>query len=81
MISSLGIFMATSVLAFAGFAEGAKPGQVPDEVLRTLGMANIPLIVGLYGVAVALLFAYNIDRSKHDANLATLRDRKIATET
>lgn len=81
MISSLGIFMATSVLAFAGFAEGAKPGQVPDEVLRTLGMAYIPLIVGLYGVAVALLFAYNIDRSKHDANLATLRDRKIATET
>jgi hypothetical protein len=44
-------------------------------------MAYIPLIVGLYGVAVALLFAYNIDRSKHDANLATLRDRKIATET
>ncbi|MBL8770942.1 MAG: MFS transporter [Phenylobacterium sp.] len=75
MISGMGVFIATGVLAFVGFPEKAERGQVPEEALYGLGLAYIPIIVGLYGSAILLLFAYNITRQKHEANLAKLAER------
>ena len=43
--------------------------------LRNLGLAYIPVILGFYGVAIALISAYTIDRAKHAANLEILRLR------
>jgi len=75
MIQGMGIFIATSVLAFIDFPEKAERGQVAPEVLRNLGLAYIPTIVGLYGIAIGLLFTYNISRTKHQANLDKLAER------
>jgi glycoside/pentoside/hexuronide:cation symporter, GPH family len=74
-VSSGGILAATTVLAFIGFPDKAERGAVPPEVLRNLGLAYIPVILGFYGVAIALISAYTIDRDKHAANLETLRLR------
>jgi Na+/melibiose symporter-like transporter len=73
MISGTGIFVATAVLAFVQFPDDAKRGGVPEEVLTGLGIAYIPLIVGLYGISIGLLFFYDIDRKRHEANLAHLK--------
>lgn len=74
-VSSGGILAATTVLAFVGFPEKAERGQVAPQVLRDLGLIYIPVILGFYGVAIALISAYTIDRDKHAANLETLRLR------
>jgi Na+/melibiose symporter-like transporter len=74
-VSSGGILVATSVLAFVGFPEKAERGQVPQEVLTNLGLAYIPIIVGFYAVAIIAIMTYGISRSKHEANLDQLRLR------
>lgn len=73
MISGAGVFVATGVLAFVHFPQDAKRGAIAPEVLTGLGMAYIPTIVGLYGIAIGLLCFYNIDRRRHEANLSHLR--------
>ncbi|RAK67589.1 MFS transporter [Phenylobacterium kunshanense] len=73
MISGMGVFIATTVLALANFPEKAERGQVAPEALYSLGLAYIPIIVGLYGIAIGLLFTYNITRERHEANLEKLR--------
>lgn len=75
MISGMGIFIATAVLATVGFPEKAERGQIAPEVLQGLGLAYIPMIVGLYGVAILLLLSYGITRQRHEANLAILSAR------
>ncbi len=47
MISGAGVFIATSVLAFAHFPEKAERGQVAPESLRALGLAYI----AVYGLS------------------------------
>lgn len=74
-VSSGGILVATTVLAFIGFPDKAERGQVEPEVLRNLGLAYIPVILGFYGVAIALISTYTIDRAKHAENLEHLRLR------
>ncbi len=78
--SSGGILVATGVLAFVGFGEKARPGQVPEEVLRNLGLAYIPMIVGFYAVGIGLISAYTINRKKHLENLEVLKARDAAGE-
>jgi GPH family glycoside/pentoside/hexuronide:cation symporter len=74
-VSSGGILAATTVLALVGFPDKAERGEVAPEVLHSLGLAYIPVILGFYGVAIALISAYTIDRDKHAENLETLRLR------
>jgi glycoside/pentoside/hexuronide:cation symporter, GPH family len=75
VISGMGVFIATAVLAFVDFPEKAERGNVPPEVLHDLGLAYIPTVVGLYGVAIALLLTYSINRARHDENLGKLAAR------
>lgn len=81
MISGTGVFVATAVLAFVHFPDDAKRGGVAPEVLTGLGLAYIPMIVGLYGISIGLLFFYDIDRKRHEANLAHLKGVKDAGVT
>ena len=45
-----------------------------DDVLRNLGLAYIPTVVGLYGLAILCLMFFNINRARHDENLQTLAE-------
>ncbi len=77
-ISGMGIFIATSVLAFTDFPEKAERSQVAPETLRGLGMAYIPTILALYGTAILCLLAYNIGRRQHEENLKKLDELRAA---
>lgn len=63
--TGLGIFAAGLIVGAIGFPQGARPGEVPDEVIRNLGLIYIPVQIVLYGAAVVLLTAYGITRASH----------------
>jgi len=74
-VSSGGILVATTVLTVIGFPEKAERGAVAPEVLRDLGLAYIPMIVGFYAVGIALISTYTINRKRHMENLETIKTR------
>lgn len=76
-VSSGGILVATTVLTLIGFPEKAERDEVPAEVLRNLGLAYIPMIVGFYAVGIALISTYTINRERHMENLARLEARAV----
>lgn len=80
IISSGGPFIATLVLTLIAFPIGAERREVAPEVLHSLGLAYVPTILGLYGVAIAALFFFNISRQKHEENLRTLREAAALAE-
>jgi Na+/melibiose symporter-like transporter len=79
-VSSGGVLVATTVLALIGFPEKAERDEVPAEVLRNLGLAYIPMIVGFYAIGIALISAYSINRERHMENLAALEARDAPGE-
>jgi glycoside/pentoside/hexuronide:cation symporter, GPH family len=66
----LGIFAASLVLAMASFPEGAKPGDVSEETVVSLGTAYLPMILGLWILRILCIKFYKIDRATHEANVA-----------
>lgn len=78
IVSGVGILGASVVLGLASFPAGAQPGAVPDAVIRNLGLIYAPCLVGLYSLMILCLFLYRIDRTRHEANLATLKARAQA---
>jgi len=72
-VTGLGIFMASVVLAWVKFPEGAQPGGVAPAVLRNLALAYVPLVVVLFGLSIACIAFYQIGRGTHNANLQRLR--------
>lgn len=79
-VSSGGVLVATTVLTFIGFPDKAQRGQVPEEVLRDLGLAYIPMIVGFYAIGIALISTYSINRGRHMENLEKLRAREAGED-
>jgi Na+/melibiose symporter-like transporter len=80
-VQSGGVLVATTVLHLIGFPEKAERDEVPPDVLRNLGLAYIPMIVGFYAVGIALISTYTITRQRHLENLAQLEQRAAATST
>jgi glycoside/pentoside/hexuronide:cation symporter, GPH family len=74
IVSGVGVFISGSILAFINFPENAKRGQVDPEIIQSLGLIYIPTIFALYGLAIVCLFAFNIDKAKHEDNLRKLRE-------
>lgn len=65
----LGVMAAGLVLTLAAFPEGARPGQVSQEVLDRLLFAYVPVIALFWGVAAIILSFYRIDRLRHEENV------------
>ena len=74
-VSSGGVLVATTVLTFIGFPDKAERGEVAPEVLRSLGLAYIPMIVGFYAIGILLISTYSINRKRHMENLERLQER------
>ena len=55
------------------------PGEVSDEVLKNLVLLYLPSVLGLYGLFLACLALYRIDRESHQRNLRELGERRAAT--
>jgi glycoside/pentoside/hexuronide:cation symporter, GPH family len=75
-VSGIGVFMSTLLLSAIGFPRHAQPGQVDPLVVRNLALVYVPILVVLFVIALALLSAYRISRTSHEANLRALSTRK-----
>jgi glycoside/pentoside/hexuronide:cation symporter, GPH family len=71
-VSGLGIFAGGLILAWVKFPEGARPGLVPEQVLRHLALTYVPLIVVLLGISIVCITFYRIGRAGHNSNLSLL---------
>jgi Na+/melibiose symporter-like transporter len=74
-VSGVGVFAASMILALVHFPTGARPGEVPQEVVRHLALVYAPIILVLYGVGLALMFGYRITRASHALTLEALAAR------
>ena len=75
MVSGVGVFISGSVLAMIHFPENARRGQVDPDIIHNMGLIYLPVIGTLYGLGIICLFAFNIDETRHEQNLRTLRER------
>lgn len=73
--SGVGLFISGAVLTFVNFPAHAQPGKVAAAVLFRLAMTYTVTVIGLYIVALMLLWGYDISRASHNAHLAELRAR------
>ena len=71
-VSGIGIFAASTILALVHFPAGAKPGQVPEAVIRHLGLVYVPALVILHLIGLGLLLGYGITRKSHNNTLLEL---------
>ena len=70
--SGIGIFVASVMLAVAGFPAKAVPGQVPAEVLDRLALVFVCTYVAI-GLTAAFIFSrFPFGRAEHEARLARL---------
>lgn len=72
MVSGLGVFVAGLLLTAAQFPQGAKPGEVDPEVIRSMAALYLPTVIILYLAAIATLLAFRLDRTSHQENLRKL---------
>ncbi|WP_426258077.1 MFS transporter [Sphingomonas sp. DC1600-2] len=71
LVGGLGIFMASAILAFAQFPQGARPGMVPTETLDRLTIVFIALELAFYGMAGLCYARFPFGRADHDARLVS----------
>jgi Na+/melibiose symporter-like transporter len=71
-VSGIGIFVTSMMIALIHFPAGARPGAVPDEIVRNLGLTFTPVLAILYGLAALLLLGYRISRESHAEALRRL---------
>ena len=71
-VSGIGIFASSLILLLIAFPQGAQPGQVPDEVIRDLGLLYVPILGALYAAAIAFVAFYGITREGHRESVARL---------
>lgn len=74
-VSGVGALIASMMLAFVGFPEKADPATIDPGVVTNLALVYMPVVAGLYGVAIAFILSYRITREGHASNLAKLRAR------
>lgn len=77
VVSGVGISLVSLVLELARFPVGAKPGEVPQETLNSLGAFYVPVWI-VFGVASALIMLpYRISRTSHDQNVHILEESEL----
>ncbi len=71
----VGVMVSTVLLAFIGFPEKAVVGELPDELVRNLGLAYGFALLFIYTFAIMFLLRYKIDEDRHQRNLDALKAR------
>lgn len=77
--SGVGTLLAGVALDLIRFPRGARPGEVPEDVLFNLGLIYGPLLMTLYFLALAAISFYKITRTGHDTRVDLLNQREDAT--
>jgi GPH family glycoside/pentoside/hexuronide:cation symporter len=74
-VHGIGTLSATMILTAVEFPLDARPGEVPDDIVRSLGLVFVPVLMVVYLFALVLLTGYRISRESHGQNL-----RRLASE-
>jgi len=72
VVSGVGIFISSAILALVAFPDNAKPGQVAPEVIERLGVWYVVILAVLYGGAIAAISLYRITKADHEAAVSRL---------
>lgn len=72
VVSGIGIFLSSVLLAVIDFPSGAQPGQVDPVIIARMGKVYVPILILLYVAFLAFISSYRISRSSHEANLKRL---------
>jgi hypothetical protein len=56
------------------FPKNARKVGVEPDVLHNLAVIYLPTVGLLYGTAIVCLFAFRIDKAKHEDNLQKLKE-------
>lgn len=75
----VGAFLAGLLLMAVHFPEKAMPGTVDPEITRNLVLVNIPVLLVFNICGLFCISRYRLDRDRHEANLAVLRRKGLAT--
>ncbi len=70
--SGIGIFVAGTILAVAGFPEKATPGQVPSATIDRLTLIYVSIYVVIGLIAAYCFTRFPFGRAEHDARIARL---------
>jgi GPH family glycoside/pentoside/hexuronide:cation symporter len=79
VVSGVGIFTSSAILALIAFPRSAAPGAVDPEVVDRLGLSYVAMVAILYGAAILCISLYRITREDHDAALRELAAARAAT--
>ncbi|HEY0302688.1 MAG TPA: MFS transporter, partial [Rhizomicrobium sp.] len=71
-VSGLGIFASGLLLRVVDFPQDAVPGHVDPAIIRNLALVYLPAVVILYGLGIAIISRFPIDRAGHEENLRQL---------
>jgi Na+/melibiose symporter-like transporter len=74
-VSGFGIFASGILLGVVQFPQNAVPGHVDPTIIRNLALVYLPAVTILYGLGIAVISRFPIDREHHEENL-----RKLAAE-
>ncbi len=67
--------MAGLALDFIAFPVQTAVGEVPEDVITSIGLLYGPILGILYLASISMLYFYRIDRYTHLANLEELERR------
>lgn len=75
-VSGLGLIITGILLTAIAFPRDAKPGAVDPHTIASLGWLYLPTVIAMTAIAIGLLFVYQIDRERHQANLELLNGQE-----
>jgi Na+/melibiose symporter-like transporter len=78
--AGVGALGGSALLTMVRFPARAQQGTVSHAVLQSLGLAYLPVVAGLYALAILVLAFYQIDRASHERNLAKLALQQVSSE-
>lgn len=81
VVHGFGALAAGIILSVIHFPKGAKPDEIPQEILTNLALIYIPLLMFLYLISVYSLKFYKITRESHADNLAAVSARASSGDT
>ncbi|MEO0982447.1 MAG: MFS transporter [Pseudomonadota bacterium] len=78
LAQGVGILSASVILAAASIAPGARPADVAEDSVRTLGLGYAVTLLTVWMLMIACVGLYRISREDHEANLKALDAKRRA---